>query len=108
MTKNISFLGIDIGGAHIKIVGLDKYQNVSLVEYRKCYLWQDPEKLKKEIQFINSLSEKNKILCGITMTAELCDIFSNRIEGAKKSKKNVKKLNLKNFFILNLTNYLRM
>ena len=63
-------------------------------------MWQDPEKLKKEIQFINSLSEKNKILCGITMTAELCDIFSNRIEGAKKSKKNVKKLNLKIFFFL--------
>ena len=91
MTKNISFLGIDIGGAHIKIVGLDKYKNVSLVEYRKCYLWQDPEKLKKEIQFINSLSEKNKILCGITMTAELCDIFQIESKEQKKSKKNVKK-----------------
>ena len=98
MTKNISFLGIDIGGAHIKIVGLDKYKNVSLVEYRKCYLWQDPEKLKKEIQFINSLSEKNKILCGITMTAELCDIFSNRIEGAKKIQKECKKIKFKKFF----------
>ena len=98
MTKNISFLGIDIGGAHIKIVGLDKNKNISLVEYRKCYLWKDPKKLKKEIEFINSLSENTKILCGITMTAELCDIFSDRIKGAKKIQKECKKIKFKKFF----------
>ena len=96
MTKKYIFFRYRYWGAHIKIVGLDKYQNVSLVEYRKCYLWQDPEKLK-EIQFINSLSEKNKILCGITMTAELCDIF--QIESkSKKNQKECKKIKFKKFF----------
>ena len=34
MSKNLSFLGIDIGGAHIKLVGLDEKQNVIIVKYR--------------------------------------------------------------------------
>ena len=69
MSKNLSFLGIDIGGAHIKLVGLDEKQNVIIVKYRKCYIWKNPQKLLREIEFINSLSNNKKVLCGITMTA---------------------------------------
>ena len=83
MNKKLLYLGIDIGGAHIKIVGLDQFKNICLIKYRKCYLWKDPKKLKHEINFINSLSNNKNILCGLTMTAELCDIFPDRLTGAK-------------------------
>ena len=45
MNKKLLYLGVDIGGAHIKIVGLDQSKNICLVKYRKCYLWRDPKKL---------------------------------------------------------------
>ena len=46
--------------------------------------------LSNEIKYINSLSRKN-VICGITLTAELCDIFLNRIEGAKIIQKECEK-----------------
>ncbi len=95
MSKNLSFLGIDIGGAHIKLVGLDEKQNVIIVKYRKCYIWKNPQKLLREIEFINSLSNNKKVLCGITMTAELCDIFSTRNSGAKTIRNKCRKIKFK-------------
>ena len=80
MKKNIHFLGVDIGGAHIKIIGLDKSREICLVEYRKFYFWEEYKNFHNEIDYINSLSIKN-IKCAITMTAELCDVFENRKEG---------------------------
>ncbi len=101
MNTKLLYLGIDIGGAHIKIVGLDRFQNICLVEYRKCYLWKNPKKLKQEITFINSLSNNKNILCGITMTAELCDIFPDRLTGAKTILNECKKIKFKTFLYSN-------
>ena len=97
MNKKLHYLGIDIGGAHIKIVGLDQSQNICLVKYRKCYLWKNPKKLKQEIAFINSLSNNKNIICGVTMTAELCDIFPDRLTGAKIILNECKKIKFKTF-----------
>ena len=97
MNKKILYLGIDIGGAHIKIVGLDQFQNICLIKYRKCYLWKNPKKLKQEVTFINSLSNNKNILCGVTMTAELCDIFPDRLTGAKLILNECKKIKFKTF-----------
>ena len=33
MKNNIKFLGIDIGGAHIKLVGLDEKKELIFVDY---------------------------------------------------------------------------
>ena len=101
MNKRILYLGIDIGGAHIKIVGLDQFQNICLIKYRKCYLWKNPKKLKQEVTFINSLSNNKNILCGVTMTAELCDIFPDRLTGAKTIINECKKIKFKTFFYSN-------
>ncbi len=101
MNKKLLYLGIDIGGAHTKIVGLDQFQNICLVKYRKCYLWMDPKKLKHEINFINSLSNNKNILCGLTMTAELCDIFPDRLTGAKIILNECKKIKFKTFLYSN-------
>ena len=40
MRKLIKFLGIDVGGAHIKIVGLDKNGIICYVAYKNCPLWK--------------------------------------------------------------------
>ena len=97
MNKKLLYLGIDIGGAHIKIIGLDQFQNICLIKYRKCYLWKNPKKLKQEISFINSLSNNKNILCGVTMTAELCDIFPDRLTGAKTIINECKNIKFKTF-----------
>ena len=101
MNKKLLYLGIDIGGAHIKIVGLDQFQNICLIKYRKCYLWKNPKKLKQEITFINSLSNNKNIICGVTMTAELCDIFPDRLTGAKIILNECKKIKFKTFLYSN-------
>ncbi len=83
MKKLIKFLGIDVGGAHIKIVGLDKNGIICYVAYKNCPLWKNIKNLKNQIKFINKLSKNKDITCGITMTGELCDLFKDRISGAK-------------------------
>ncbi len=92
MKNKIKYLGIDIGGAHFKIVGLDKNKSVCFSEYRKCYVWQGLKNLKKEIDYTNSLVLSKNIYCGITMTAELCDNFKSKKNGAVEISKLCKKL----------------
>ena len=45
MERKIEFLGIDIGGAHIKLVGLDKETKIILVKYIKFYFWKKKRKV---------------------------------------------------------------
>ncbi len=103
MKKNIHFLGVDIGGAHIKIIGLDKSREICLVEYRKFYFWEEYKNFHNEIDYINSLSIKN-IKCAITMTAELCDVFENRKEGFEFIKNECQRIKFNYFFYVNKKN----
>tara|TARA_Y100000589_G_scaffold154232_1_gene146872 strand:- start:544 stop:1569 length:1026 start_codon:yes stop_codon:yes gene_type:complete len=97
MERKIEFLGIDIGGAHIKIVGLDKEKKIILVKYMKFYFWKKKEKLFKFFDFVNSISSSHTKI-GITLTAELCDIFETRIDGFKKIYEECRRLKNKFFF----------
>ena len=92
MTKKVKFLGIDIGGAHIKLIGLDKKRSVCFADYRKCYVWQGLNNLKKEFEYINDLNFDKEIICGVTMTAELCDIFKSKKIGVNQISNLCKKL----------------
>ena len=76
----IQYLGLDIGGAHIKVVGLNKTRQIVLVEYLKFYFW---DKSKDFLTFIKQINKyiDEKTLIGITMTAELCDSFKTRKQG---------------------------
>ena len=47
MERKIEFLGIDIGGAHIKLVGLDKENKIILVKYIKFYFWKKKKSYPK-------------------------------------------------------------
>ena len=49
MKNRIKYLGIDIGGAHFKIVGLDEKKSVCFSAYRKCYIWKGLDNLKKKL-----------------------------------------------------------
>jgi len=101
MKSLIDFLGIDVGGAHIKIVGLDRHRHINYVDYRRCHLWENIKNLRNQIKFINTISKNKKIKCGITMTGELCDIFGDRINGAKIIFKECMKIKYEKFFYTN-------
>ncbi len=77
---NIQYLGLDIGGAHVKAVGLNNEKKIVLVEYFKCYFWNKAKEFLNVVSQINKYINK-KTLIGITMTAELCDTFENRKQG---------------------------
>ena len=97
MKSKIKFLGIDIGGAHIKLVGLNEKKELIFVDYIKFYFWKEEKSINKVFNYINSKSNKNT-LSGITMTAELCDIFKNRLDGFRKIYNYCKKLKNDYFF----------
>lgn len=101
MKSKIKYLGIDIGGAHFKIVGLDEKKSVCFSEYRKCYIWKGLENLRKEIDYTNSLNLQKDASCGITMTAELCDNFKSKKHGAIEISRLCKKLNFNYSFYTN-------
>ena len=98
MKKEIEYLGIDIGGVHIKIIGLNDKKEVCYVKYLKCHLWKGIDNLKKVIKFINTLITNKKNKCCITITGELCDTFRNRRSGAKEILNACKLLNCRKFY----------
>ena len=102
MKPKVEYLGIDIGGAHIKIVCLNIKKEVCYVGYKQCPLWKGIENLKREIKFINSLITNKNNKCCITMTGELCDIFKNRRSGAKEIIKVCKLINCRKFYYTKL------
>ena len=98
MEKKIKYLGIDIGGAHLKIVGLNFKKEIIIVTKKKCPIWKGINYLDREIEELNQLGNKNTI-CGITMTAELCDNFKDRKDGVKKLLILQRTLILKSYFL---------
>ena len=98
MKTNVAYLGIDIGGAHLKIVGIDKKRNVTFISYSKCEVWKGTSDLKKKLERLNSIIPHASVKCAISMTAELCDNFKNRKLGAKIILDQCKSLSFKKFF----------
>ena len=100
----IYYLGVDIGGANLKIVGLDKNKQINLVSQEKCEIWKGLSDFDKKIIKVNKLIS-NKTVIGITMTAEMCDYFKKRKKGVKKIIKHIRKgLNKNVYFWENLNN----
>ena len=93
----IQYLGLDIGGAHIKLVGLNKTKQIVIVEYLKYYFWNKSKNFLTVIKRINKYIDK-KTLIGITMTAELCDLFKTRKQGFNAISSYCKNLKSEFFF----------
>ena len=96
--SKIKYLGIDIGGAHLKYVGLDNKGQIKIVKYLPYKIWVTKNDLKKNLKNLYKEVGNKKTICGITMSAELCDIFKNRKEGIKELTKICKTLKFQNFY----------
>lgn len=93
----MKILGLDIGGANVK-AGLIDVSNGKVSEYKSVVkylpLWKDgKEKLSKIIQEVSkSIANSEKIdAVGITMTAELSDVFKTKQEGVEYILRNIEK-----------------
>jgi len=94
----VSHLGIDIGGAHLKVVGVDRRNKVVFVDYESCAIWEGIEKLQAKFRNLNNIINNNSVKCGITMSAEMCDNFKNRQRGAEILITECNNLRFNNFF----------
>ncbi|MCS7118579.1 MAG: hydantoinase/oxoprolinase family protein [Archaeoglobaceae archaeon] len=68
-------LGIDVGGANLKVAGEGKMDIIYFP------MWKMAEKLKEKLYEISRDYGAEK--AGVVMTAELADVFRNKIEGIK-------------------------
>ncbi|MFK8068178.1 MAG: hydantoinase/oxoprolinase family protein [Gammaproteobacteria bacterium] len=81
--KENNTIGWDIGGAHLKIVVLDKDSTVIYVDQIETPIWKGLEVLERAIESVpESLMESAEH--GITMTGELADIFPDRTSGVRE------------------------
>ena len=95
----ITHLGIDIGGAHLKVIGINKSKKVVFVDYKSCKIWEGIENLQAKFRNINKIVKNNSVKCGITMSGEMCDNFKNRLHGAKSLIEESNNLGLNVFFL---------
>jgi len=80
----VKYLGIDIGGAHLKYIGVNKKKEIKLVNYIPYKIWSSSNQLEKCLQNLSNNIRSKETICGITMSAELCDVFPNRENGVKE------------------------
>ncbi len=100
MHKDILYIGIDIGGAHLKVIGITKSGQVRFISYISCRIWENFENLRINFKKINKVFSNKSIKCAITISAELCDNFNNRNHGAKALKNECKYLKFENYFYI--------
>src|SRR5689334_5097064 len=75
-TKRMAVLGFDVGGAHLKAARVEGGRVVAAAEIA-CPLWQGVERLDDAVaQAIAHVGTAP--VSAVTMTGELCDIFSSR------------------------------
>ena len=101
MNKEVKYLGIDIGGAHLKLVGLDAKKEIIHVSYLQCPIWESLDNLTYHLNKLKKAVSIKSVFCCITMSAELCDLFKNRSLGVRKISSICKKTGLKFFFFSN-------
>lgn len=75
-------LGWDVGGAHLKVARIEDGRVVAAVQVA-CPLWQGLDRL--DAAFAEARAALGDApLNAVTMTGELCDIFSTRAEGVTR------------------------
>ncbi len=81
MTKQMTTLGWDAGGAHLKAVLIDADGSALAAIQAPCPLWLGLDQLQKAMVVV--LGKLNQVPDQhvATMTGELADIFANRAEG---------------------------
>ncbi len=85
MNKKNLYIGWDIGGAHTKYTMLLENKKIMTCKTVSCELWKSLSKLKEIINNVNvEYKKKFRIINLISMSGEMCDIFSSRQEGVKQ------------------------
>lgn len=105
MNKEVKYLGIDIGGAHLKLVGLDTKKKIIHVSYLQCPIWENLNNLSHHLNKLKKSVKIDSVVCCITMSAELCDFFKNRSLGVRKISSICNKTGLKFLFFSNRKGY---
>lgn len=77
----IKTCGWDIGGAHVKVAGLDAGGRVVFVDQVAAPLWQGPEVLDGVLGRLAADLHLSQCRHGLTMTGELADCFIDRPAG---------------------------
>ena len=60
MRSQSIYVGLDIGGAHVKAVGIDQYKKINLIFYEKCPIWKDfflKKTLHKLLKYLDSAKQ---------------------------------------------------
>jgi probable H4MPT-linked C1 transfer pathway protein len=78
-----AWIGLDVGGAHLKVAGIDRQGRVVTALQLPCALWQGLDRLE------NALDQAGTVLDGadavaVTMTGELVDLFPDRPTGVAR------------------------
>jgi probable H4MPT-linked C1 transfer pathway protein len=81
--NNTSFIGWDIGGAHLKVANVDESGEIKFVEQYASPLWKGLEYLETLFSKIIETLPECSYSHALTITAELADIFNNREEGVQ-------------------------
>lgn len=74
----MQFLGIDIGGANIKLATHD-----GVVRSLPFAMWKQHDQLAESLRLIAAEEFPDVSMVGLTMTAELADCFQNKAEGVR-------------------------
>ncbi len=83
-TRPVS-IGLDVGGAHLKVAATDENAVVQYVAQFPTPVWQGPGSLIEALEStIQCLRHQQIGLVGITMTAELVDYFQDRQTGVSE------------------------
>jgi (4-(4-[2-(gamma-L-glutamylamino)ethyl]phenoxymethyl)furan-2-yl)methanamine synthase len=83
MTVN-AYIGWDIGGAHLKVAHIDTVGNVIFASQIATPLWQGVDILCRSLEHVRNAITVQPVRHAVTTTAELVDIFPDRISGIKQ------------------------
>ncbi len=78
-----TYIGWDIGGAHLKVASIDGYGSVNFAKQLATPLWKGLDSLEEAISKIQNEISDGPVTHTFTMTAELTDIFRDRDSGVK-------------------------
>jgi len=81
MTSEHSYLGWDIGGAHLKVARCNSNGKLEEIIQLPCALWKGIDELRLSIEQALSMLDTSAATHAITMTGELVDAFAHRAEG---------------------------
>lgn len=81
--QDINYIGWDIGGAHLKVAGVNPAGKLIYVDQFATPLWQGITQLEQAMPIAINALPQSMPRHAVTMTAELVDIFPSRADGVQ-------------------------